>query len=255
MTGETAFTRKNDTNVCMFDAMPAFWKHLSIQHRQEIVNKINSMDTTKEWSKENISHFMKYVKLKDVPFLQSCYKVAKEDETVILGVRSNSHGMRNDIGALTSSDDVNELRKNTMLQKQQSLTSFMLKPADLVEKATQPDADIQTKTQLFNHMVRYRNRENASLKKKNIVSSWINVEVSNVQQDLFNPGTLDTVIGFIMKDSKGEGAKKKLPQRRLNIIDSGINSHCRVLNNSERIELIKKSNHVADVMGELENER
>ena len=67
-----------------------------------------------------------------------------------------------------------------MLQKQQSLTSLMLKPADLVENATQHDADIQTKTQLFNHMVRYRNRENASLKKKNIVSSWINVEVSNI---------------------------------------------------------------------------
>ena len=74
--------------------------------------------------------------------------------------------MRNDIGALTSSDDVNKLRKNTMLQKQQSLTSFMLKPADLVENATQPDADIQTKNQGFNHMVRYRNRENASSKKK-----------------------------------------------------------------------------------------
>ena len=66
---------------------------------------------------------------------------------------------------------------------------------------------------------------------------------------------MDAVIYFIMKDRKVEGAKKELPQTRLHIIDSGIYSHCRVLNNSERIELIKKSNHVVAVMGELENER
>ena len=83
----------------------------------------------------------------------------------------------------------------------------------------------------------------------------MNVECTKEQQRLLNPTVLDTITGFIIKDSQGDGAKRRLPQRRLNLVDANISSHCCVLNSQERMELIRKSNEVAAIMGEIENNR
>ncbi len=55
-----------------------------------------------------------------------------------------------------------------------------------------------------------------------------------------------------MEDTKGEGAKKRLPARRLNMIDSCISSWSSVLNSSERIKLIRQTNELAKVLGKIE---
>ena len=55
--------------------------------------------------------------------------------------------------------------------------------------------------------------------------------------------------------SMGEGAKKILPRRRINMIDGLVSSHCCVLNSSERLDLIKKSNQIAALMAEIEVDR
>ena len=72
---------------------------------------------------------------------------------------------------------------------------------------------------------------------------------------MLNPSVLDTVIGFVMNDSQGEEAKKRLPQRRLNFIDGMVSSHCGVLNSEERLNLIRQANEVSGVMADLEAER
>jgi len=58
-----------------------------------------------------------------------------------------------------------------------------------------------------------------------------------------------------MNGSQGEGAKKRLPQRRLNFIDGMVSSHCGVLNSDERLNLIRQANEVSGVMADLEAER
>jgi hypothetical protein len=57
-----------------------------------------------------------------------------------------------------------------------------------------------------------------------------------------------------MEDTKGEGARKRLPTRRLNMIDGNISSWCLVLNSPERLELIRQANELAKVLGELEED-
>jgi len=86
-------------------------------------------------------------------------------------------------------------------------------------------------------MATFRNRSNYKEEKQE-VSSYLAYEYTHEQQQLISPSVLDTVIGFIMLDSQDEGAKRRLPQRRLNFIDGTVSSHCGVLNSNERLQLI-----------------
>ena len=107
---------------------------------------------------------------------------------------------------------------------------------------------------LFQHVVQFRNRTNFEAEKLE-VSAYLDIDVTKDQQRLLNPTVLDTVTGFIIKDSQGEGAKKRLPQRRLNMVDGSVSSHCCILNSTERLELVRRSNEVAAIMGEIEVDR
>ena len=105
-------------------------------------------------------------------------------------------------------------------------------------------------------MISYRNRKHYYTQEKTkSVSAYLDINISTDQIRLLNPTPLDTVVGFVMKDSQGEGAKKRLPQRRLNFIDSKISAHCCVLNSPERLHLITQANEVAAIMGDLEADR
>lgn len=66
---------------------------------------------------------------------------------------------------------------------------------------------------------------------------------------------LDTLIGYVMKDSQDEGAKLRLPQRQLNFMDSQISAYCQVLNSPERLIMIRQANEVAGIIGDLEVDR
>ena len=92
---------------------------------------------------------------------------------------------------------------------------------------------------LFHHIVSFQNREQYRVQELK-VSAHLDVQVTAAQQRLLNPSVLDTITGFIIKDSQGEGTKKILPQRHLNMIDGLVSSHCCVLNSVERLDLIKK---------------
>ena len=70
-----------------------------------------------------------------------------------------------------------------------------------------------------------------------------------------NPSPLDTIIVYIMQDAKGEGSRKKIPQRRLNIIDRSINSYCVHLNSPARMDLVQQGNDLAAVLADMENNR
>ena len=107
---------------------------------------------------------------------------------------------------------------------------------------------------LFDHMVTFWNRM-AFAEREQKVSPYLNCEYSHNQQQLLNPSVLDTIVGYVMKDSQGKGAKKRLPQRRLNFIDGTVSSHCGVLNSPERLNLIRQANEVSAVMADLEKER
>ena len=122
------------------------------------------------------------------------------------------------------------------------------------EEAVTSTEKICANLNLYKHVISFRNRMNYDQEKQEI-SAYLNTEYSQEQQWLLNPTVLDTITGFIIKDSQGDGAKRRLPQRRLNMVDAEISSHCCILNSKERLEPIRRSNEVAAIMGEIETDR
>ena len=74
------------------------------------------------------------------------------------------------------------------------------------------------------------------------VSDALDVAVTSDNLHILNPYPLDTIIGYIMHDAKGEGDRGKPPQRRLNIIDGSINSYCVHINSPALMDLVWKAN-------------
>ena len=74
------------------------------------------------------------------------------------------------------------------------------------------------------------------------VSDALDVSVMADNLSILNPSRIDTIINYIMKDEKDEEDRKKLSQRRLNIIDVSIISYCVHLNSPELMDLVRKAN-------------
>ena len=81
--------------VSLYGAMPACWKHLNMDKRQEVMNVISSiyndvLPNEKVWTKVNVLRLTKFVKLDDVFKLRACYLTAKADPSVITRVEEES---------------------------------------------------------------------------------------------------------------------------------------------------------------------
>ena len=86
---------------------------------------------------------------------------------------------------------------------------------------------------------------------RRVVSSYLDVDTTKEQCPILNTTHLDCIVGYIMNDAVGERAVKKLPQRRLNFIDSSISSYCSILNLPERLEQIRQSKKLVSVLCDL----
>ena len=84
------------------------------------------------------------------------------------------------------------------------------------------------------------------------VSDALDVAVTAENLRILNPSPLDTIIVYIMQDAKGEGSRKKIPQRRLNIIDRSINSYCVHLKSPACMDLVQQTNDLAAFLTDME---
>ena len=289
VTGETAYTRANTTS--MYDAMPAMWKNFTPETRNRILSIINTatLNEPNPWvNKSFLLRLSQFVKIDDVAKLRICHQVAKQDPSVIVthsqGVIANVDDSDDDDSPLPEVENsttnttaivpyipitttivphnptttavvpVNLTTTAVVPQSQNTLATFQLKPPSLITAINIAEDKSAARMNLFNHMVTFRNR-NSYKEEKQKVNDYLSCDYSSDQQTLLNPSVLDTVIGYIMHDSQGEGAKKRLPQRRLNFIDGMVSSHCSVLNSPHRLDLIRQANEVSAVMADLEAER
>ena len=236
---------KEKNNSSLYDAMPALWKNLTIEERNSIIVTIDKAFSTLDegdtpWnSKDFLLSLSQFVELKNVPKLQVCHQVAKRDPAVITEQRFNLEESSDDC----SVEETNV--SNTHTKQQQN--------SDLLDNLGSADKK-SAQYALYNHMIKYRSRCSYQEKEQK-VSEYLHCEVTCDQQKLLNPSVLDTIVGYVMQDSQGEGTKKRLPQRRLNFIKSTVSSHCRVQNSKERLVLIRQANEVAGVLGDLETDR
>ena len=85
-TGEAAYTR---SNVGLSDAMPSFWKNLSTEIRERLMQRIEKLrgESREEdfWAtKKNILSLTEIIPLGLIPSLRICYQVAKNNPDVII---------------------------------------------------------------------------------------------------------------------------------------------------------------------------
>ena len=90
-------------------------------------------------------------------------------------------------------------------------------------------------------------------------ATYLDAEITKERNKILNPTTKDVVRGFIVYDTVGEGAKRKISKRRLDMVNGGISSHSQLMNNPARLQTIKKSYRraaaIADVSAEADAER
>ena len=83
------------------------------------------------------------------------------------------------------------------------------------------------------------------------VSSYLDFEIRKYQDRLVKPTPLDCIAGYIMEYTIGDRDLKRLPRRRLNLIDGSISSYCSIINSPERLHTIKQANELASVLCDI----
>ena len=135
--------------------------------------------------------------------------------------------------------------------KSSSLSSYILKPSFLLEQGFKKNWTAQEK--LFKHMCNFGSQAEWR-KGRSVISSYLDVDTTKYQCRLLSPTPLDCIAWYIMEDSVGERALKRLPQRRLNFIDGCISSYCYIINSPEQLEKIRQANNLASVLCDLESD-
>lgn len=202
--GENFFV---DCSQGLFDAMPAVWKKLSPDIHLTLVNRIDVFHAEaspgqSSWVKDTVLQLTKYVPLDQIPNIRACYMATKIDPSVV-------HRLEE---AQPHTEDLDEPSIEPDLA---ALNAFQLKPPSLMNQymsnKARPceDQDDTIQNNLWKHMTNFAARQ--SWKSGTMApSAHFNVEVTKDQEDLLNPSPCNMIMGFVMYDVKGTGAKKHM---------------------------------------------
>jgi len=70
-----------------------------------------------------------------------------------------------------------------------------------------------------------------------------------------NPTMKDVIIGKLIHEMIGEGAKQRLSARRLEMISGNVASYSRMLNSPEQLEAVKDANNLTAIIAALNAEQ
>ena len=209
--------------------LPAFWHGTLPEEKKKIFNMINEEDGN--FSSQCISklHSECHIRIADMQNLRVCYELAKEDPTQL----DRHVPCPTDIRQATSVDglSVEQEAGSKMKSITAGLNTFELKPANVKG------------IDLFDHMIKHRLRrtkeDSHGIIRQSRVCSALNIDVCHSQQSLVNPSEKDLVIGLIISSAGGDGARLKLPQRKLNSLGY-INCESGCQNDEERLKRMKR---------------
>jgi len=99
---------------------------------------------------------------------------------------------------------------------------FSIHPPKLIEeyKANRKDRKVQRK--LFDHTTNFAVQSHWDSKKPVEPSPYLDARMSDDQKVLLCPTYKDCLMGFILYDVKGKGAKTKMAKRRLDMITGNV---------------------------------
>ena len=93
------------------------------------------------------------------------------------------------------------------------------------------------------------------MNRRRSVSSYLDVEIRNDQYRLVNSTPLEFITGYIMEYAIGDRSLRRLPQRKLKLIDGSISSYCYIIYSLEQLHMIKQENDLVYVLCDIEYNR
>ena len=119
--------------------------------------------------------------------------------------------------------------------------------ADYCAKRNDPTTQIKT----FEHFSNFACQSFWDNEKACKPSSYLDAFMTDEQAEMLQPKHKNVLMGFILYDVKGEGAVNKLSKRRLDMISGNVSSYSRMLNDPERLEMIKDVHKIAATCAEV----
>ena len=245
----------------LFDAMPVMWKSMSVENRHAVVSIIDSFykDTALEgqpvWTTHNVLRLVKYVPLADVGKLRCCYLAAKQDPSVFVIDDGGAPLVQYPPAPLDSSHNTNQQTSNNEGRHPTLDTVFSWKPNAIIEKYKEAPTDRTNQLTFFHHITNFVARQESGKSRILVPSAYLNVEVTDDQVELLKPSVKDVMMGAILAEAAGKGARKLIAKRRIDMIDGNIGSYSRILNSDARMEMIRDVNALAAAVAEISKEK
>ena len=231
----------------LWDAMPSFWKKLTVENRRKLCTLIDEFhrkaefDECSPWKKENLMLLMTAgVAHSDIIRLRSCYFATKEDCRIF-----------EEEPAAANEAPPEETDPNSIFE------GYKLKPTDMVaamKKTVTKSERAEAGMMLFRHCTRFTAL--AHDEKTNLApSAFLDVVVTEDQKTLLNPCIKDLLLGSLMRETSGHHAKKKMSRRRLDYATGFIQSYSRVLNGEANLAKMVEVAQLAASLGEIQADK
>jgi len=224
------------------DAMPACWLNLSVEERHNVLAIIKGMyenaapDQPVSWKKHDVVRLSKYVSLEDVHKLRACYLTAQKDPSVIVGT-----------------DPIREIEE--VVEQDQTIKNiddfFNWRPESLMQEYRRDRTNVDCQKKFFTHMTNHAAQMTWNSTSSVGPSSYLDVEITDDQKELLCPSYKNVLMGYILYDVKGKGAKRKLAKRRLDVISGNVASYAKCLNDPKRLKQIQEVNQITATVAEV----
>ena len=108
---------------------------------------------------------------------------------------------------------------------------------------------------MLNHATNYVARHHFKKRTDALTpSSYLDLCITEDQAKLLAPTVKDVVQGSIIENAMGEGAKKKIARRRINMFEGNIASYSRLINSKEQLDSMQELNALTSVLGSMRAE-
>ena len=115
--------------------------------------------------------------------------------------------------------------------------------------------ELSNQVTFFHHITNFVARQESGSSRILVPSAYLNVEVTDDQVELLKPSVKHVMMGAILAEAAGKGARKLIAKRRIDIIDGNIGSYSRLLNSDARMEMIRDVNALAAAVAEISKEK
>jgi hypothetical protein len=146
--------------------------------------------------------------------MRACFMAAQKHPEVICYI--DNTGVSSD----DEDDDTNQPKSKGKDNSPTCLETFTLRPARLVH-ATKTKPTRHNQMKLFEHMTNFCSLQNAKVVTLK-PSSALDVEFTQDQAALQQPTMMQCNTGVIMDEIRGDGAKKRMARRRLDMVNGNI---------------------------------